>query len=106
MRVARIIRDEELANLVATATRLRSDHAVSPHVMQALLRYNLSVLDEQIDLLYDQLGSDGPLTATLLGWSGEQVPDRVRDSWSSLNYLLSARETLASVLRSVDGYPA
>ncbi len=101
--MARIIRDADIARLLALPPRLDNDYTVSPHAMHALLLYNLSVLDEQIDSLYDQLGADEFLPSTSLGWSGEEVPDQVRDSWSSLNYLLNARESLAAVLRSVDG---
>jgi len=74
--------------------------------MFALLLYNLSVLDEQIDMLYDQLDAAGEVASALMGWAGDQVPDAVRDSWSNLNYLLSARESLASTLRSVYGHQA
>lgn len=100
--MARIIRDADIARLLALPPRLDNDYTVSPHAMRALLLYNLSVLDEQIDSLYDQLGADEFLPSTSLGWP-EEVPDQVRDSWSSLNYLLAARESLAAVLRSVDG---
>lgn len=104
--MARIIRDAELAELLGAAPRPHGDYFVSPHVMYALLLYNLSILDEQIDLLYDRLGADGEIASALMGWAGDQVPDAVRDSWSNLNYLLSARETLASTLRSVYGHQA
>jgi hypothetical protein len=104
--MARIIRDTELADLLGAPSKPRGDYFVSPHVMFALLLYNLSMLDEQIDLLYDRLGAEGEIASALMGWAGGQMPDAVRDSWSSLNYLLSARETLASTLRSVYGHRA
>ncbi|NLX36789.1 MAG: hypothetical protein GXY68_08895 [Chloroflexi bacterium] len=102
--MARLIRDAEVASLLAAAGGSRGDHTVSPRAMYALLLYNLSLLDEQIDILYDYLGTEDQMVSAM-GWSDNQVPDQVRDSWSNLNYLLNARKALTSLLRSFDGRP-
>jgi len=104
--MARVISDPEIARILAMPSVPASDHCVSRYAMQVHLLHQLSLLDEQIDILSDELGADASITVAAMGWSDDQMPDQVRDSWSSLSYLLSAREAVASTLRYSYGLQA
>lgn len=74
------------------------DWTLSPRAMRRYLQYHLYMIEHRIDQLTQELERRAaPLLLVSLG--GETVPADLWEMWSTLNYLLRARDSILQTLR-------
>jgi len=101
--MATIIKGRRLAQLLQQESVRRSDQVMSARSMQAYLRYRLVIVEGEIRQIVRQLGKASATQPDALnGWSGAQPGAALAKSWTSLNYLLNARDSLRMTIEKYD----
>lgn len=99
--MARVITGAEYERYLALTSRLGVDRTLSPRTMQAYLQHRLYLIEADIQALASRLGIGEPEAGPSWAWASKSSSDDLWASWTSLNYLMIARETLKENLESL-----
>jgi hypothetical protein len=100
--MARAIKGIRSAEYEMLASRIGGDVERMPAgVVKTQLRYQLQVVESQIQMLAAQLGLDAEQTMSAKGWSRQPLDDHTWTSLASLSYLAAARETLRRTIATL-----
>lgn len=99
--MARLIKGLSFADYQEVVAQFGGDRALSPHSMRAYLQYRLFMLEAQIDHLAQRIESSEGGAGAYWAQDGEPISDETWASWTSLNYLLNARDALLETLDSL-----
>lgn len=100
--MARLLRGSDLRNQIEAVMRFRGDKSLSPRSMRAYLQYRLYLLEAQINELAEQLEQGSDESGHLWAPRREPLSDAIWASWTSLNYLMSARDALRETIDTLD----
>jgi hypothetical protein len=100
--MARLIKGLNHADYMEMATQFGGDKALSQRSMRAYLQYRLFMLDAQIDHLAHRIESSEGGAGAYWAQSDEPMSDDAWASWTSLNYLMNARDALRETLDSLN----
>ena len=99
--MARLIKGLSFAEYQEVAAQFGGDRALSPRGMRSYLQYRLFMLEAQIDHLTQRLESSEGGADAYWVQPDEPISDEAWASWTSLNYLLNARDALRETLDSL-----
>lgn len=96
--MARLIKGVNLIDYQEVAARFGGDRALSQRSMRAYLQYRLYLLEAQIDHLSYRIESGEAGAGAYWSQADEPISDEAWASWTSLNYLMNARDALREAL--------
>ncbi len=100
--MARLMRGSDLRIQVEAMMRFRGDKSLSPRSMRAYLQYRLYLLEAQINELAEHLEQGADESGQLWAPRKQPLSDETWASWTSLNYLMNARDALRETIDTLD----
>jgi hypothetical protein len=99
--MARLVRGMDYGTYMEISAHFRGDRSLSSRSMRAYLHYRLHMLNAEIDSIADRLDLGEELDGY---WPRPLRPmsDEMCASWTSLTYLLNARDALRETLDTLD----
>lgn len=99
--MARLIKGISFADYQEVAAQFGGDRALSSRSMRSYLQYRLYMLEAQIDHLAQRIESGEAGAGAYWAQDDEPISDETWASWTSLNYLMNARDALREMLDSL-----
>ena len=99
--MARLLTDFDYARYADLASSFEGDvGTMSPRMMRMYLQYRLHLVEAQISVLAYKLGIEDMAAKNHWPWTQAPLSEEECTSLSSLDYLMTARDSLRSALRT------